>query len=74
MREVSTIKEMEQFIEENENCILFASQELEEQLSKGLSAFNKGLRATSEEIELCFKVYDLQEKMMNKNIQYRVVK
>jgi|GEM_PF-3963764 len=72
MKAVTSIKEMEEKIELMENCTLFVTKELDDELNRGLAALSKGFSASSEEVELFFKVYELMDKLLEKGIRYEV--
>lgn len=62
---VSTIEELEQFIDTHENCIVYATKEL-------VSELNRILRISSnvsfEQIDLFFRVYEWMNTMIEKHI------
>lgn len=67
---IKTVAEMEQFIDENSDCVLYISKDLNEHLSAMLAVPEKcGINAPRELIDAFFATHDLIGKCVIKNIK-----
>ena len=65
---VKTIEELEQFINTHNDCEVYGTKELDDKLNR---ACQFTLSKTSEEIDLTFKVVEINDIMIKKGIRYR---
>lgn len=65
---VKTIEELEQFVNTHKDCEVYGTKELDNKLNR---ACQFTLSKTTEEIDLSFKVMEINEIMIEKGIRYR---
>ena len=68
---VSTIEELEQFIDTHENCVVYATKELDNKLNRNMKVERN---ASPEHIDLFFKIYEWIDIMAEKHIRVEVLK
>lgn len=68
---VSTVEELEKFINENENCTVIATKELDDKINRNMSL---SMSRPPEDFDLFFRLHDFIEIMANKRIKYEVEK
>ena len=66
---VSTIEELEQFINNHENCVVYATSELAYKLNNAMKITSD---ASSASIDLFFKIYEWMNIMAEKSIIFEV--
>lgn len=70
---IKTVAEMEQFIDENSDCVLYISKDLNEHLSAMLAVPEKcGINAPRELIDAFFATHDLIGRCIIKGIKVAV--
>lgn len=67
---VSTIEELEQFINNHQNCVVYATKDLDDKLNRNMST---NLNKPPEDFDLFFKIYELLDLMAEKSIRYEVM-
>ena len=67
---VSTIEELEQFIDTHENCVVYATKELKNKLNLNMKVSHI---ASPEHIDLFFKIYEWINIMAEKHIIFEVL-
>lgn len=65
---VKTVEELEQFINTHNDCEVYSTKELDNKLNRACQFV---LSKTTEEIDLSFKVMEINEIMLKKGIRYR---
>lgn len=67
----STIEELEQFINNHENCVVYATRDLVNKLNNAMKITSD---ASSASIDLLFKIYEWMNIMAEKSIIFEVLK
>lgn len=67
---VATVEELEEFINNNSDCEVYATKELDDKLNRNMST---SLSNPPEDFDLFFKLYKWLDIMAEKRIKYKVV-
>ena len=67
---VTTVEELEEFINNNSNCEVYGTKELDDKLNRNMSM---SLSKPPEDFDLFFKIYEWLDIMAEKRIKYKVV-